>query len=89
MAPQESPLLGARPTETEATVDVPSVAAGDPIAYAARRQAEEELLEAAKFAVRWFREREQHAPPESAFGGEAEVEARLKRAIRRVHEEEA
>jgi hypothetical protein len=59
----------------------PEVLAGDPIAYAARSQANEELLEAARFAVRWFRQREQHAPPETEFGGEAEVEGRLRRAI--------
>jgi len=69
-------------------VDVPSVTAGDPIAYAAaQRQAQEELLAAANFAVRWFREREEHAPPDSEFGGEAEVEARLRRAIVRVTRE--
>jgi hypothetical protein len=60
-------------------VDVPSVAAGDPIAYAAQRQAQEELLAAARFAVDWFRQREQHAPPDIEFGGEADVEARLRR----------
>jgi len=68
-------------------VDVPSVAAGDLIAYAAQRQAQEERLDAAKFAVRWFQEREQHAPPDTEFGGEAEVEARLRRAIQRVRGE--
>jgi len=67
-------------------VDVPSVAGGDPIAYAAQRQAQEELLAAANFAVRWFREREEHAPPDSEFGGEAEVEARLRRGIRKIRE---
>jgi len=66
----------------------PSVAAGDPIPYAAERQAQEELVEAAKFAVEWFRQRTQHAPPDTEFGGEAEVEARLRRAIRKLRGEE-
>ena len=68
-------------------MDTPSVAVGDPFAYAARRKAQEELLAAARFAVDWFRQREQHAPPDTAFGGEAEVEARLSRSIVRVTRE--
>jgi hypothetical protein len=61
---------------------------GDPFtAHDGRTQPQEELLEAANFAVRWFREREQHAPPDTEFGGEAEVEARLRRAIVRVTRE--
>jgi hypothetical protein len=68
-------------------MDTRSVAAGDPIAYAAQKQAQAELLEAARFAVRWFRERQMHGPPDTEFGGEAEVEARLRRAIVRATRE--
>ena len=62
----------------------PQTRAGDPIAYAAQRQAQEELLDAARFAAHWFRERERHAPANSEFGGEAECEHRLRKAIARV-----
>ena len=68
--------------------------AGDPFVAAASleageaRQAQAELLAAASFAVEWFREREMHAPPDTAFGGEEEVEARLRRAIRKGRSEE-
>jgi hypothetical protein len=84
-AVREHPEAG--PQLKEVTVDVPSVAAGDPLAYAAQKQAQEELVEAARFAVRWFRQREQHAPPDTEFGGEAEVEVRLRQAIVRVTRE--
>ena len=62
--------------------------AGDGFYAAVNREAQEELVEAAKFALRWFREWEQHAPADTEFGGEAEVEARLRRAIVRVTREE-
>jgi hypothetical protein len=40
----------------------PSVAAGDPIAYAAQQKAQEELLEAAENALAWFESFDAHAP---------------------------
>jgi hypothetical protein len=52
------------------------------------RDAHTELLEAARFAAAWFREREKHAPPESGFGGESRVEKRLRLAIVRATREE-
>jgi hypothetical protein len=71
-----------------ATVDEVRIPpAGDGFYAAGNREAQEELVEAARFAVRWFREREMHAPPDSEFGGEAEVEARLRRGIVRATRE--
>jgi hypothetical protein len=67
--------------------EVRITAAGDPFYAAGNPEDQEELLEAAQFAVRWFRQREQHAPADTEFGGEAEVEARLRRAIVRVTRE--
>ncbi len=63
----------------------PETRSGDPFVAADHHEAVEELLEAAWFAVRWFRERERHAPPDTEFGGEAKVEARLRRAVARMH----
>jgi len=45
-------------------VDVPSVAAGDPIAYAAQREATEELYRAAVTAMRLLQDRQAHTPEE-------------------------
>ena len=44
----------------------PSVAAGDPIAYAAQQQAQEELLEAAAAALDWLYDRRAHLPEDLA-----------------------
>jgi len=43
-------------------VDKVSVAAGDPFAYAAHRQAEAELEEAVEAAVQWLEDRRRHLP---------------------------
>ena len=45
----------------------PQTRAGDPIAYAAHRQAQEELLTAAA-AMRWLQDRQQHTPEEMLEG---------------------
>ena len=63
-----------------------SVAAGDPIAYAARQEAQEELLEAAEDALAWFERFGAHAPEGLCFGGEAKVRRALRAAIRQVRE---
>jgi hypothetical protein len=47
-------------------------------------KANEELVEAARHALAFYQRLEQHAPPEMAFGGEAAVARRLRRAIGRV-----
>jgi hypothetical protein len=62
----------------------PSVAAGDPIAYAAQQKAQEELLEAAEGALAWFESFDAHAPEGLAFGGEAKVRRSLRTAIRKA-----
>jgi hypothetical protein len=65
-------------------VDVPSVAAGDPIAYAAQQQAQEELLEAACECMRFLQSRQQHTPAELLDGREAKVLRQLRRAVRQA-----
>jgi hypothetical protein len=61
-----------------------SVAAGDPIAYAAKTKAQEELLEAAEDALEWFERFDAHAPEGLAFGGEAKVRRALRTALRKA-----
>ena len=51
---------------------------------ATRAEARTELLEAATAALRWFDLFDQHAPSDMIFGGEAEVRAVLRDAIRRA-----
>ena len=65
-------------------MDTRSVASGDSIAYGAKQKSEQELLEAAEAALRWFDLFDQHAPSDWVFGGEAEVRVLLRDAIRRA-----
>ena len=58
-----------------------SVAAGDPIAYAARIKAQEELLAAAEDALAWLESRRAHYPPEMRDGREGVHSKALKEAI--------
>jgi hypothetical protein len=39
------------------------------------------LLEAARAALRWFEEFDEHAPSDFVFGGEAKIRRQLRRAI--------
>jgi hypothetical protein len=68
-------------------VDTRSVASGDSIAYGAKQKSEQELLEAAEAALRWFDLFDQHAPSDMIFGGEARVRKGLRQAIRRARVE--
>lgn len=67
-------------------MDVPSVAAGDPIAYAAQRQAadEQELLRAACAAMRMLQDRQQHTPEDMLDPRERGVLRQLRAAVRRA-----
>jgi len=69
-------------------VIAPSVAAGDPIAYAARIKAQEELLETSEAVASWLDDRRAHFPPEMLDGREHRHHKRLRTAIRRVRGEE-
>ena len=60
-----------------------SVAAGDPIAYAAQKKAQEELLAAACAAMRWLQDRQAHMPEEMLDGRERKVLRQLRAAIRK------
>jgi hypothetical protein len=88
MAPAVQQHPGARTTRRLTDVAKHSVAAGDPIAYAARIKAQEELLEAAERAQAWFDRFDRHAPEGLAFGGEGSVRRQLRQAIRKVGDAE-
>lgn len=60
----------------------PQTRAGDPIAYAAHRQAQEELLTAAAAAMRWLQDRQQHTPEEMLDARETRVLNQLREAVR-------
>ena len=62
----------------------PETLAGDPIAYAARIKAQQQLLEAAEDALAWFERFDTHAPEGLCFGGEAQVRKALREALRKV-----
>jgi hypothetical protein len=99
VAPQVHPHPEARPTALkEDTVDStkdsataqspehPEALAGDPIAYAAHRQAQEELLQAAEATLDWLEDRRRHQPPELFDTREGTHFRALREAIRRVRE---
>jgi hypothetical protein len=69
-------------------VDTPSVAAGDPIAYAARIKAQEELLEAAENAVAWLESRRAHYPPQMRDGREGVHRKALAEAVAKLRDME-
>ena len=48
-----------------------------------QEEAHDELLVAAKAALRWFELYDEHAPDGWSFGGEAKVRRQLRRAIKR------
>jgi hypothetical protein len=68
-------------------VDTRSVAAGDPTAYAAHKQAQEELLAATITAMRFFQDRQQHTPEEMLDARERKVLRQLRDAVRDSLEE--
>ena len=82
MAPQVLEHPGTRPTERTVTVDRPSVAAGDPLAYAAHQEAQEELLAAACEVMRLLQDRQQHTPAELLDPRERRVLRQLRDAVR-------
>ena len=47
-------------------------------------EAHAELLAAAKTALRWFGDYDEHCPSEFVFGGEGRVRRQLRRAIARA-----
>jgi hypothetical protein len=63
-------------------VDTRSVAAGDPIAHAARIKAQDELYRAAVVAMRLLQDRQQHTPEEHLDSTERRVLRQLRDAIR-------
>jgi hypothetical protein len=63
-------------------VDTRSVAAGDPIAHAAQKRAQEELLAAACEAMRLLQDRQAHTPEEMLDPRERRVLRQLRAAIR-------
>jgi len=62
----------------------PQTRAGVPIAYAAQRQAQEELLAAAATAMRLLQSRQQHIPEEHQDPRERKVLRQLRRAVRQA-----
>jgi hypothetical protein len=86
MAPQVRTHPGTRPTGGD-PVAIRSVTASDPTAYAAQRQAQEELLAAAITAMRFFQDRQQHTPEEMLDARERKVLRRLRDAVRDSLEE--
>jgi hypothetical protein len=66
----------------------PRTLAGDPIAYAARIKAQEELMQAAEAALRWLYDRRAHLPEELLDHREARHRKALREAVRRVREGE-
>ena len=82
-----SPHPGTQPTALkEVTVDTPSVdpktLAGDPVDYAAKIKAQEELYRAAVVAMHLLQSRQQHTPAEYLDGREQKVLRQLRDAIR-------
>jgi hypothetical protein len=69
-------------------VDTPSVdpktLAGDPVAYAARIKAQEELYRAAVVAMRLLQDRQQHTPEEHLDSRERCILRQLRAAVRRA-----
>jgi hypothetical protein len=63
-------------------VDTRSLAAGDPIAHAARIKAQEELYRAAVVAMRLLQDRQAHTPEEHLDGRERRVLRALREAVR-------
>jgi hypothetical protein len=61
-----------------------SVAAGDPIGYAAQQKAEEELLRAAEAVLDWLYDRRAHLPEELLDHREARYRKALCEAIRKA-----
>ncbi len=59
---------------------IPVAGSGDHAA--GRRQAQEELLEAAEATLAWLDRFDAHAPSDMRFGGEAKVRHQLRRAVR-------
>jgi len=69
-------------------VDTPSVdpktLAGDPVAYAAHRQVQEDLYRAAVAAMRLLQDNQQHTPEEHLDSRERCVLRQLRAAVRRA-----
>jgi hypothetical protein len=65
-----------------------SVAAGDPIAYAAKIKAQEELLEAAEAALSWLYDRRANLPEELLDHREARHCKALREAVRKARFDE-
>jgi hypothetical protein len=86
MAPRVLPTPRDPAHRRLSAVDTPSVAAGDPIAHAAQKQAQDELLEAAEAALDWLYSRRAHMPEEMLDGREAKHRKALREAIRKVRE---
>ena len=67
-------------------MDTPSVdpqpLAGDPVAYAAHQQVQEELYRAAVAAMRLLQDRQQHTPEEHLDARERKVLGQLRDAIK-------
>ena len=70
-------------------MDAPTVAASDPIAYAAgeRHEAQEELLETAEAVLDWLDDRRAHYPPELLDAREGKHSKRLRAALRTLRDE--
>ena len=60
----------------------PQTLAGDPVAYAAHRQVQEELYRAAVTAMRLLQDRQQHTPEEMLDSRERKVLGQLRAAVR-------
>ena len=60
-----------------------SLARSAPTGTTEQDEAHDDLLEAAKAALKWLDAFDEHAPEGFAFGGEARVRRQLRRAIRR------
>jgi hypothetical protein len=76
---------GARPTETEVTVDETRMpVAGDGFYAASNRKAHDELLQAAERALSWLDSRRAHYPPQMRDGREGVHGKALREAIRKV-----
>jgi len=56
--------------------------AGDPVAYAAHQQVQEELYRAAVAAMRLLQDRQQHTPEEHLDARECKVLGQLRDAIK-------
>jgi hypothetical protein len=65
-------------------VDTRSVAAGDGIAYAAQKRAQEDLLRAAEKALCWLENRRSHYPPQMRDGREGVHRKALRETTERV-----